>query len=404
MIDQKQKRLLDIKLAKGEITHDQYTTQIAVLASPPPVAGDSDSGGNTQQPDSNQDSVNSDQYEGSSYAHPQAPGTDYQQTDYPATGQSNDILSHAGNRYGYRPRTAGLPQTPIQTPITGIAGKNVKTDKTFLIGITVGVLLLLLAGVIAISLALAPKVNRITISPNSIKSHIAGEEKRITAEIFDTYGNRIEVEPLSWSTSNSTVARIISDNRKEASNTQGAKIVIHGSGEATIKVQFKKISASMTVLARLVDKVRIEEKELKLKIGKTDRLSATAVDEKDEEIRDVKLKWSVKDPAIATVNTRGVVTAKKSGKTSVEVRFGKYKAVANIKVTGYVGSSAGGDFNEWAPGDGFGSWTPPSIPLPPTPPGESGSGVSDILGESSSGVDDIPSESGSGVDDILDDL
>ena len=67
-------------------------------------------------------------------------------------------------------------------------------------------------------------------------------------------------------------------------------------------------------------------------IDGTARLTATVFDQHGEEMPDEPLSWKSPDPAVATVDARGTVTAKGNGTVAVEVSAGSAQATAAVTV------------------------------------------------------------------------
>ena len=72
-------------------------------------------------------------------------------------------------------------------------------------------------------------------------------------------------------------------------------------------------------------KPKISAETVTLKKGKTIKLKVTGTN--------AKIKWSAKNKKIVSVNQKGVVTAKKSGKTTIIAKVGQKKYTCKVIVT-----------------------------------------------------------------------
>ena len=65
-------------------------------------------------------------------------------------------------------------------------------------------------------------------------------------------------------------------------------------------------------------------------IGETVQLSATVQDQHGDDMTDVSVTWTSRDPAVATVTSAGLVTAAGNGTTTVEAAVGEAAATATM--------------------------------------------------------------------------
>lgn len=117
---------------------------------------------------------------------------------------------------------------------------------------------------------------------------------------------------VTWSSSKKSVATV---------NSKG-KVTAKRAGTATItaKVGKKKYTCKVTVEAPKLNKT-----SLSLKVKKTYKLKISGTKQ--------KVKWSVGNKSVATVNSSGIVTAKKTGSTRVIATVGGKKYTCVVKVS-----------------------------------------------------------------------
>ncbi len=127
---------------------------------------------------------------------------------------------------------------------------------------------------------------------------------------------------VSWSSSNPAVATVDAAGKVTAVGPGSAEITVK-SGENTDKCTvLVKISATGITL----DKSTLEV-EIKNGVGQTGQLTATLQPANATHV----VEWTSADPSIATVNN-GVVTAVKTGKTTVTASCGSYSAQCEVTV------------------------------------------------------------------------
>ena len=117
---------------------------------------------------------------------------------------------------------------------------------------------------------------------------------------------------VTWSSSKKSVATVSSKGKVTAKRA--------GTATITAKVGKKKYTCKVTVEAPKLNKT-----SLSLKVKKTYKLKVSGTKQ--------KVKWSVGNKSIATVNSSGVVTAKKAGSTRVIATVGGKKYTCVVKVS-----------------------------------------------------------------------
>ena len=122
---------------------------------------------------------------------------------------------------------------------------------------------------------------------------------------------------VKWSTSNKKVATV-----------SKGKITAKKKGTATITAKYGRIkyNCKVTVKAKPAKKVSISKKSASMTVGSKLTL-------KLKNAKASKVKWSSSNKKIATVSSKGVVTAKKKGKATITAKYGskKYKCTITVK-------------------------------------------------------------------------
>ena len=127
----------------------------------------------------------------------------------------------------------------------------------------------------------------------------------------------------SWKSSNTKVAIV---------NSKG-KITARKKGTATLTVTLKsgkKATAKIKVQTGVVKttKIQVSKKTITLKRGKKARLSVTRQPLTSQQ----KITYQSANKKVAQVNTKGVITARKKGKTTITVKSGSKKVKVTVVV------------------------------------------------------------------------
>lgn len=127
----------------------------------------------------------------------------------------------------------------------------------------------------------------------------------------------------SWKSSNTKVATV---------NSKG-KITARKKGTATLTVTLKsgkKVTAKIKVQTGTVKttKIQVSKKTITLKKGKKSRLSVTRQPLTSQQ----KITYQSANKKVAQVNTKGVITARKKGKTTITVKSGSKKVKVTVVV------------------------------------------------------------------------
>ena len=149
------------------------------------------------------------------------------------------------------------------------------------------------------------KVSKVGLSKKSV-TLIKGRNTTIKAKVSPTNATN---KRLKWTTSNAKVATV----------NQSGKITAKGKGTATIKVRAldgsNKYATCKVTVKQPVTSIKLNKKTVTLKAKgsakqKTATLRATV---SPKNANNKKVKWTSSKSKIATVNSKGKVTAKKKG-------------------------------------------------------------------------------------------
>ena len=126
---------------------------------------------------------------------------------------------------------------------------------------------------------------------------------------------------LTWKSSNTKVAQV-SDSGRVTAKAKGTATITVTTGNG------KKATCKVTVKAPSPKSIKLSSKTLKLETGGKKRLTYTFSPENAQG----KVTWKSSKPSVASVNSKGLITAKSVGKTTITARVSS-KVTARCTVT-----------------------------------------------------------------------
>lgn len=146
--------------------------------------------------------------------------------------------------------------------------------------------------------------------------------RQLEAIARDYNGNAIN-GAVSWSSTDEAVVRISADGLVTTTGIGRAAIVV-GAGDVVTEIP--------VVVQYVPGSVRISESALHLDaLGATATLTADVI-ATDGTVLDLPVNWVIDDPAVATIDTTGTVTAVAGGGALVTARHGSLSATATVRV------------------------------------------------------------------------
>lgn len=162
----------------------------------------------------------------------------------------------------------------------------------------------------------APKVKKIKL--NKTKLELMVGKKTTLKYTLSPKGAKTKVSFKSSKTSVATV------------NSKG-KITAKKAGKTTITVKTsngKKATCKVTVKAPAIKKIKLSKSSLNLEVGNKYQMAYTL----SPKNASGAIKWKSSKTSVATVNSKGVITAKKAGTAKITAYKGKIKAVCTVTV------------------------------------------------------------------------
>ncbi len=176
----------------------------------------------------------------------------------------------------------------------------------------------------SVSLAATKKVKSITLNKKSITIYV-GDTYKLTATVSPTKASN---KKLTWSTSDKKIVTVSS-----------GKITAKKAGTATVTAKAKdgsgkKAACKVTVKKRPVTAVKLNKTKATIYTGNTLTLKATI---SPSNATNKKVTWKSSNSKVAAVNSKGKITAKKSGTATISVvtADGSKKATCKITVKNY---------------------------------------------------------------------
>ncbi|MBD1381691.1 type I pullulanase [Metabacillus arenae] len=171
-----------------------------------------------------------------------------------------------------------------------------------------------------------PEIASIDVSPSSIALN-PGDTRMIRGIIKDQKGNPILSEQINWSSSNDQVAKI-GQNGKVTAISKGKAVITASAGSihSTIEV---------TVDNLIPDSITLSGQDTVFE-GLTVQLHPTVKDQYEQKMPAPEIIWNSSNKDVASVNSNGVVTGLKPGKTTITAKAGPAIAEKQVEVKKYV--------------------------------------------------------------------
>lgn len=155
-------------------------------------------------------------------------------------------------------------------------------------------------------------IQGITLSPAS-ETLAAGERKQFIAEVRDESGQTMTGVALKWSIDDSTVARVDENGWVTALQKGTANLT-------TAYQEMKSKPAVIRVVSAKPVSIELTPADSKIEVGETRPFIATAKDAAGAAIDDITFSWTIADPEIAEVTSRGDVKGLQTGRTTLTAK------------------------------------------------------------------------------------
>ena len=180
---------------------------------------------------------------------------------------------------------------------------------------------------VRVSAPASKPVARVLVQPDSAVI-VVGASVELSGSALDAQGGARTGRAVTWSSSDSTVARVGAGGRVTA--------VAAGSATVTATVEGVTGSAAIRVLApapKAVARVGVQLDSLVLAPAATGDLNAVAYDADGNALTGRSVAWSSADASVATVASGGVVTAVATGSTTITATVDGVRGSATVRVS-----------------------------------------------------------------------
>ncbi|MEO9035658.1 MAG: Ig-like domain-containing protein, partial [Gemmatimonadaceae bacterium] len=179
------------------------------------------------------------------------------------------------------------------------------------------------SGVAVVTVQKTP-VNSVVVRPSHIDAFPGGLTP-LSAIAYDAAFNQLADRPITWTSSNTTVATV---------DTAGT-VTARATGAATITatVEGKSDVATITVTQAPIATIGISPNPLSMSVGQTTQLTATPRDASGAPLTGRAVAWTSSNVAVATVSAAGVVTALSAGSDTITATSEGKSATARVDIS-----------------------------------------------------------------------
>lgn len=165
----------------------------------------------------------------------------------------------------------------------------------------------------------------VSVTPGAVTLETLGANQQLSATAADARGNPVAGSSATWSSSDSTVARVSS----------AGLVTAVKDGTATISASLGGRSGSTQVIVRQrAVELRVNPPSSVVGLGSTVALTATLVDGGGSPLANLPstIVWSSENPAVASVSNSGMVTTIIAGSARIIATMQSFSAASQIRV------------------------------------------------------------------------
>ena len=151
-------------------------------------------------------------------------------------------------------------------------------------------------------------VASVSLNPTSVSLDVGGSAT-LQAQALDGSGRALTDRSIVWTSSDTTIARIDASGRVSG--------VAPGSAEVAANVEGKFTKASVTVAQRAVASIALTPTAPRLVVGARAQFVARTLYTDGTELAGRRVTWTSSDPAIATVDSTGVIEGRAAGVATI---------------------------------------------------------------------------------------
>jgi uncharacterized protein YjdB len=152
------------------------------------------------------------------------------------------------------------------------------------------------------------RVASVELLPETVVFNARLDTLRLAANAYDAKQVPVDAPSLTWSSTDGAIASVDSDGLITAIGNGNTIVVVQSDAAAdTASVAVAQVTTALWV---------VPAETTLTALGDTARLAASAEDANGQPVSDPQLTWTSLDPAIATVDDQGLVTAIGTGTSS----------------------------------------------------------------------------------------
>jgi len=179
------------------------------------------------------------------------------------------------------------------------------------------------SGTAAVTVTNAP-VASVTVTPSSATVSV-GQTAQLTATLKDASGNVLSGRAVTWSSSDTTIARVSGSGVVTAVATGSATITATSEGQSG--------TSSVSVTPVSVASVAVTPASASVPVGQTVQLTATLKDANGNTLSGRVVTWASSNSGIASVSASGLATAKAAGTATITATSEGKSGTSTVTVT-----------------------------------------------------------------------
>ena len=170
-----------------------------------------------------------------------------------------------------------------------------------------------------------PVATTVSISPAAADLSSLGETLQLAAAVADQNGQAMAGAPVSWTTSDNSVASV----------SGGGLVTAVANGSVTVTATSGSAAGTAAVtVAQRAARVEVSPTSVEFSaLGDSVQLTAAPFDANDNAVEDATVTWSSEDDAVATVDANGLVTAAGNGTANITAQADAASGAAAVTVS-----------------------------------------------------------------------
>ncbi|MCI0433649.1 MAG: Ig-like domain-containing protein [Gemmatimonadetes bacterium] len=156
-----------------------------------------------------------------------------------------------------------------------------------------------------------------------------GGTSQLSAKVVDGNGNTLTGQTVTWASLDAVIATVDSTGMVKSLKAGLARITAQ---HTTLK-DTAWVYVAPSSVSPLATSVRITPQNTSIRVGNTGTLNGSVLDQLGQVMTSLNVTWSSLDPAIATINANGVVSALSVGTMRARAVYGQLADTAIVNVT-----------------------------------------------------------------------